>query len=111
MKLKIFLALILCIPALLFSDVGVVVTQLRYKFAIEYKMGYLLVEWREGYMPSLGDVYEGDFKGRGERIMNCSNMGIETRFWINDYLASEKDRKDYFKDDYDVFDDPVRYLK
>jgi hypothetical protein len=111
MKVKVLLLLLLMIPTLAFSEVGVVVKALRYKFAIEADSGYLLVEWREGYMPSLGDLYTGSFKGQGNRLLYCSSVNMKTRFWINNYYASEEDVYNYFKDDYHAFDSPAEYLK
>jgi hypothetical protein len=72
-----------------FADKGVVVKEHDDKYAIEYNLGYLLVEWYGGYTPSEGDTYAGDFSGYGMKELYCINADEVTTFYVEDYMADE----------------------
>jgi len=79
--------LLFCSTAL--ADRGVVVKAHDDKYAIEYSMGYLLVEWFGGYAPSEGDTYVGDFSGFGFKELYCINVDSVTNFWVEDFMADK----------------------
>ena len=81
-----------------FADRGVVVKGHDDKYAIEYSLGYLLVEWYGGFSPSEGDIYVGDFSGYGFKELYCTNAEATTRFYVEDYMASEDDAWEFLYD-------------
>jgi len=80
------------------ADKGVVVAGNGNKYAISYNLGFLLVEWYGGHVPYKGDVYVGNFSGYGMKKLYCLNADSETRFWIEDFMASEDDAWEFLYD-------------
>jgi len=77
------------------SSKGIVVKERNGKCAIEYSLGYLLVEWYSGYPPYEGDIYAGDFLGYGMKELYCLNRDRTTRFWVEDYMASADKAREF----------------
>lgn len=104
MKNRIIPIVILCVYFIMLfgkecaAERGVVVKEHDDKYAIEYSLGYLLVEWYGGYSPSEGDVYAGDFSGYGFKDLYCVNQDQETHFWVDDYMANEDDALEFLYD-------------
>jgi len=88
--------IILLLSATCFADQGVVVAEHSGRCAIEYIGGYLLVEWFGGYSPSKSDIYTGEnFNQFGMRDLYCVTSGTETKFWVEDFMASKDKARKY----------------
>lgn len=91
-----FVVLLFC--SIAYADKGVVVKEHNDKYAISYNLGFLLVEWYGGYTPSEGDIYVGKFSGFGFKELYCISADAKTRFWIEDYMATESEAWEFLYD-------------
>jgi len=90
-----YFILFLMYQSLLHADKGTVVKVKDDKIVISYSMGFLLLEWYGGHLPSNGDVYVGSFNSYGMKELFCISADSETRFWIEEYMADKQDAMEF----------------
>lgn len=81
----------LCIPLSAIAAKGVVVyikSGCSY-YIVETTMGYALLEWYGGSIPSRGDVLVGDFESYGMKDIYNVTADSETRVWVDNYWMSK----------------------
>lgn len=95
--LLVFLFLLL-MSSTSFADKGIVAKEHNGKCAISNNMGFLLVEWYGGHIPREGDFYVGNFSTYGFKELYCLNVDSTSRFWTEDFMASEDDAWEFLYD-------------
>ena len=57
-------------------------------FILQMKSGYGIFEWVDGPQPNDGDVLEGDFGSRGERLVDNKTIDLPTTILLNAFALS-----------------------
>ena len=57
-------------------------------FIVQMKSGYGIFQWIDGPQPNDGDVLEGDFRSRGERLVDNKTADLPTTILLNAFALS-----------------------
>ncbi|MEJ5349042.1 MAG: hypothetical protein WHS46_10195 [Desulfosoma sp.] len=87
----IMISAFLCLPSIALAVKGVVVyvkSGCSY-YIVETPLGYTLLQWFGGSIPSRGDVLVGDYESYGMKDIYNITQDSETKVWVDSFWMSK----------------------